>query len=388
MSEEIKNIQEELNEQMQIRRDKLAEYEADGIYPFGQRFVVKDYAKDIKEDFFLKYDGQPVVIAGRLMTIRSHGKTAFANIRDKSGDIQVYFRKDVLGEEAYKYVKMLDIGDIIGVEGHVFKTHTGEVTIKVNKLTLLSKSLRPLPEKWHGLKDTELRYRQRYVDLIVNPEVRDTFVKRSQIVAKIREYMSQLIFKIENPVWQRIVRKLYTKYDKEFYSYPAAKTNHHAFETGLAYHTATMVRLADAISEIYPQLNKSLLYAGIMLHDLAKVIELTGPDQTEYTVRGNLLGHIALIDSEITKTVMELGIDDTKEEVVLLRHVILSHHGLLEYGSPVRPRIMEAEIIHMIDNLDASMMMMSTALALVDKGEMTNKIFAMDNRSFYKPDLD
>ena len=200
--------------------------------------------------------------------------------------------------------------------------------------------------------------------------------------------MSQMIFKIENPVWQRIVRSLYTKYDKEFYSYPAAKTNHHAFETGLAYHTATMVRLADAISDIYPQLNKSLLYAGIMLHDLAKVLELSGPGQTEYTVRGNLIGHIALIDSEITKTVMELGIDDTREEVVLLRHVILSHHGLLEYGSPVRPRIMEAEIIHMIDNLDASMMMMSTALALVDKGEMTNKIFAMDNRSFYKPDLD
>ena len=211
------------------------------------------------------------------------------------------------------------------------------------------------------------------------------FKVKSPVDAKqIRDYMSQMIFKIENPVWQRIVRNLYTKYDKEFYSYPAAKTNHHAFETGLAFHTATMVRLADAISEVYPQLNKSLLYAGIMLHDLAKVIELTGPDQTEYTVRGNLLGHIALIDSEITKTVMELGIDDTKEEVVLLRHVILSHHGLLEYGSPVRPRIMEAEIIHMIDNLDASMMMMSTALALVDKGEMTNKIFAMDNRSFYK----
>ena len=205
MSEEIKNIQEELNEQMQIRRDKLAEYEADGIYPFGQRFVVKDYAKDIKEDFFLKYDGQPVVIAGRLMTIRSHGKTAFANIRDKSGDIQVYFRKDVLGEEAYKYVKMLDIGDIIGVEGHVFKTHTGEVTIKVNKLTLLSKSLRPLPEKWHGLKDTELRYRQRYVDLIVNPEVRDTFVKRSQIVAKIREYMMRDGFmEVETPMMHAI----------------------------------------------------------------------------------------------------------------------------------------------------------------------------------------
>ena len=109
MSEEIKNVQEELNEQMQIRRDKLAEYEADGIYPFGQRFVVKDNAKEIKDDFFLKYDGQPVVIAGRLMTIRSHGKTAFANIRDKSGDIQVYFRKDVLGEDAYKYLSLIHI---------------------------------------------------------------------------------------------------------------------------------------------------------------------------------------------------------------------------------------------------------------------------------------
>ena len=100
----------------------------------------------------MNYEDQPVVIAGRLMTMRSHGKTAFANIRDLSGDIQVYFRKDVLGEDNYKYVKMLDIGDIVGLEGHVFKTHSGEVTIKVDKLTLLSKALRPLPEKWHGLR--------------------------------------------------------------------------------------------------------------------------------------------------------------------------------------------------------------------------------------------
>lgn len=109
-----------------------------GFIHFGQRFVVKDHAKDIKNDF-LNYEDQPVVIAGRLMTMRSHGKTAFANIRDLSGDIQVYFRKDVLGEDNYKYVKMLDIGDIVGIEGHVFKTHSGEVTIKVDKLTLLSK---------------------------------------------------------------------------------------------------------------------------------------------------------------------------------------------------------------------------------------------------------
>ena len=185
-----------------------------------------------------------------------------------------------------------------------------------------------------------------------------------------------------------MVRALYAKYDKEFYSYPAAKTNHHAFEAGLAFHTATMVRLADSIGDIYPQLNKSLLFAGIMLHDLAKVLELTGPEQTEYTVRGNLIGHIALIDEEMTKVLVELKIEDTKEDVIILRHVLLSHHGLLEYGSPVRPKIMEAEIIHMIDNLDAEMMMMTSALALVGEGEMTNRIFAMDNRSFYKPNFD
>lgn len=207
-------------------------------------------------------------------------------------------------------------------------------------------------------------------------------------VEDTRKYLSQMIFKIENAVWQRIVRALYSKYEQEFYSYPAAKTNHHAFYSGLSFHTATMVRLADKIGDIYPQLNKSLLFAGIMLHDLAKIIELSGPDNTNYTVRGNLIGHISLIDEEITKVLIELGIDDSREEVTVLRHVILSHHGLLEYGSPVRPQIMEAEILHMIDNIDAEMMMMLTALEKIGPGEMTSRIFAMDNRSFYKPNID
>ena len=194
----------DLNDQMLVRRDKLAQYEADGIYPFGQRFVVQHKALQIKDEF-RDFDGQPVVLAGRLMTIRSHGKTAFANLRDLSGDIQVYFRQDVMGEDTYKYVKMLDMGDLVGIEGHVFKTQKGEVTVKVNKLTLLSKSLRPLPEKWHGLKDTELRYRQRYVDLIVNPSVRETFVKRTKIVAKIREYLNRNQFmEVETPMMHAI----------------------------------------------------------------------------------------------------------------------------------------------------------------------------------------
>ena len=189
MSEE-KHVPEQLdlNDQMLVRREKLAQHKA---------LQIKDEFRD--------FDGQPVVLAGRLMTIRSHGKTAFANLRDLSGDIQVYFRKDVMGEEAYKYVKMLDMGDIVGIEGHVFKTQKGEITVKVNKLTLLSKSLRPLPEKWHGLKDTELRYRQRYVDLIVNPGVRDTFVKRTKIVAKIREYLnSKQFMEVETPMMHAI----------------------------------------------------------------------------------------------------------------------------------------------------------------------------------------
>ena len=208
MSEDVKNTglaaAEELNDQMQHRRDKLAQYEDKGVYPFGQRFVVREHTQEVKDDF-INFDGQPVVMAGRLMTMRSHGKTAFANIRDKAGDIQIYFRKDVMGEEAYEFVKMLDIGDIIGIEGHVFRTHKGEITVKVNTLNLLSKSLRPLPEKWHGLTNTELRYRQRYVDLIVNPEVRDTFVKRSKIVAKIRQYMMAHDFmEVETPMMHAI----------------------------------------------------------------------------------------------------------------------------------------------------------------------------------------
>ena len=214
MSEETKvqQVQEDLNDQMLVRRDKLAEYEADGVYPFGQRFVVNAHAKDIKDDF-LNFEDQPVVLAGRLMTIRSHGKTAFANIRDLSGDIQVYFRKDVLGEEAYKYVKMLDIGDIIGVEGELFKTQVGEMTVMVKNFTLLTKALRPLPQPrtdengvtHDAFNDPELRYRQRYVDLTVNPHVKEIFVKRTKLFNAMRDFFNNAgYFEVETPILQAI----------------------------------------------------------------------------------------------------------------------------------------------------------------------------------------
>lgn len=201
----------------------------------------------------------------------------------------------------------------------------------------------------------------------------------------MEEEISQTLFEITNPHWNRIVRFLLNQYTKEFFEYPAAKRNHHAFAGGLAYHTTTMLRLGKAIVREYPELNASLLYAGIILHDLGKVIELSGPMSTEYTLIGNLVGHLVLVDEEITKACLALKIDEREEDVVILRHMVLSHHGLLEYGSPVRPRIMEAEILHQIDNLDATMQMLLTSIRQTEPGEYTDRIFGLDNRSFYVP---
>lgn len=195
---------EELNELMRVRREKLAELKQEGIEPYGGKFNRTHYAKDILDDFE-KHEGQTVTIAGRLMAKRGHGKAGFADLQDVSGVIQLYTRLNDLGEQDYRLFEKLDIGDIIGVEGTVFKTRMGEVTISVTKLTLLSKSLRPLPEKWHGLKDVDLRYRQRYVDLTVNPEVRKTFITRSQIVREIRNYLDNLGFlEVETPMMHPI----------------------------------------------------------------------------------------------------------------------------------------------------------------------------------------
>lgn len=201
------------------------------------------------------------------------------------------------------------------------------------------------------------------------------------------EEINQTIFEITNATWNRIVRHLMTQYQSEFFEFPAAKRNHHAFAGGLAYHTVSMLRLAKSICKEYPELNPSLLYAGVILHDLGKIIELSGPVSTEYTLAGNLIGHLVIVDEEITKACQTLKIDDRTEDVVILKHMILAHHGLLEYGSPVRPRVMEAEILHQIDNLDASIQMMIGSLKQIEPGEYTERIFGLDNRSFYLPNV-
>ena len=196
----------EINEQMQNRIDKMHKIEEHGWRPFGHRFEWTHRSADVKEQFeALAETEAEVKMAGRVMAIRGHGKTCFMDMQDKTGRMQLYVRKDVLGEEDYSLVKMMDIGDTIGVTGIPFRTHMGEISIKVIKMEMLSKSLRPLPEKWHGLKDIETRYRQRYVDLIVNPEVRDTFVKRSQIIRSVREVLdSHGFLEVETPILNTI----------------------------------------------------------------------------------------------------------------------------------------------------------------------------------------
>lgn len=203
MTEQIQQEQnsKELTEQMQIRRAKLAELQENGADPFQiTKYDVSSHSSDLK-DHFEAYEGKTVSVAGRMMSKRVMGKASFCNVQDLKGTIQSYVAKDSLGEDAYKLFKKMDIGDIVGITGEVFKTKTGEISIHAETVTLLSKSLQVLPEKFHGLTNTDIRYRQRYTDLIMNHEVKDTFIKRSQIISAIRKYLNEQGFiEVETPM--------------------------------------------------------------------------------------------------------------------------------------------------------------------------------------------
>lgn len=206
-------------------------------------------------------------------------------------------------------------------------------------------------------------------------------VKREDIKREIDE----AIFLIREPNIVRIVHKILNTVEEDFYSYPAAKRFHHAMVGGLSFHTVSMLRIAKSLLKIYPDLNASLLIAGIILHDIGKTIELSGPVSTEYTLKGKMMGHIVIMSELIDQACREININSEMESIVLLKHVVLAHHGKLEFGSPVVPQIVEAELIHQIDLMDANLNMMLSETAKIEGGEFTEPIFALDRRQFYKP---
>ena len=297
---------------------------------------------------------QFLMIKSATRSVASNGKPFMTLIlQDVSGDIEAKLW-DTTQEDEAAYV------------GEVVVKVEGEITSFRGKKQLRIKSIRPATDR-DPYQISEL--------------VPTAPMEISDMVDKITQY----IFEIKNPAMQRITRALLKKHQKAFFEYPAAMKNHHEYMSGLAYHVVSMLDLAKAIASLRTELDTDLLYAGIILHDMGKVIELSGPNSTTYTLEGKLLGHISIMVNEISDMARALEIEG--EEVLLLQHMILSHHSKGEWGSPKPPLIREAEILHMIDNLDAKLNMMNRALEQTKPGEFTERLYAMDNRSFYRPKL-
>lgn len=272
-------------------------------------------------------------------------------LQDKSGDLEAK-----LWDTTEEHVKMYSPSTIVRVGG-VIHEYRGTNQIRVKSIRLV--------------KEEE--------SVTISDLVPSATKSKEALYEELMEYF----FEMENPHIQRITRHLLKRHEEAFLTYPAATRNHHDYVSGLIDHVVSMLKLGKSLAEIYPTLNKDLLYSGIILHDIGKVIELSGAVGTQYTVEGNLIGHISIMVTEIAKAADELGIEG--EEVMLLQHMVLSHHGKEEWGSPKRPMIKEAEILHYIDNIDAKMNMLNRALGQTAPGEFTERIFPLDNRSFYKP---
>lgn len=245
---------EEINDLIKQRINKLEALKGMGVEPYGRGFPNLSSIKELSEE------GKEFTVAGRLMAIRLHGKSAFCDIKDQTGKIQIYVKEDIVGKDQFAVFDKLDIGDIVGVRGEIFKTRTGELTIKAVELTLLSKSLRPLPEKWHGLKDVETRYRQRYVDLIVNDEVKNIFYTRSRIISGIRQFLDgRGYLEVETPMMHSLAGGAAGK---------PFKTHHEALDTDLYLRIAPELYLKKLLvggfQKVY-EINRSFRNEGISI---------------------------------------------------------------------------------------------------------------------------
>ncbi|WP_010307021.1 3'-5' exoribonuclease YhaM [Kurthia senegalensis] len=275
-------------------------------------------------------------------------------LQDKSGSIEAK-----LWDAGEEQVKLYPAAQVVHIIGEI-QDYRGKLQLRIK----------------------QIRQSQPEENIGVNDLIQSSETPKEELFEELRQYF----FEIKNPNISRITHHLLKKFQEPLLTYPAATKNHHEYASGLLEHETSMLRLAKSICDLYPTLNRDLLYAGVILHDIGKVIELSGPVSTVYTAKGNLLGHINIMVSEVEKAATELEIDG--EEVMLLEHMVLSHHGKEEYGSPKKPMLQEAEMLFYIDNIDAKMNMLKRALGKTEPGEFTERLFALDNRSFYKPTID
>ncbi|MEE1130182.1 MAG: 3'-5' exoribonuclease YhaM [Caryophanon sp.] len=300
----------------------------------------------VDHTLFIKQSTKSVTTAGKpFMTLI---------LQDKSGDIEAK-----LWDTNEEHERMYPAETIVHVIGEVHE-YRGKNQLRIKTLRVVG------PEEGVSISDL----------------VPSSSIPKEELY----DELTQFFFEIRNANIARITRYIMKEFKEDILVYPAATKNHHDYISGLLDHMVSMLRLGKAICDLYPTLNRDLLYAGIMLHDIGKVRELSGPIATSYTVEGNLLGHISIMVTEVAKAAAALSIEG--EEVMLLQHLVLSHHGQEEWGSPKRPMIQEAEILHYIDNIDAKMNMLTRVLNKTQPGQFSERVFALDNRAFYKPTID
>ncbi len=303
--------------------------------------------------------GEPVdqylLIKQATKSVTTMGKPFMTLIlQDKSGSIEAK-----LWDTGDEQEKLYQAGGIVRIGGEIHDYR--------GKLQLRIKTIRPINQD-------------------ENISVSDLVQSAETPKEELFEQLMSFFFEIKNPNISRITRFLIMENQQSLTTYPAATKNHHDYASGLLDHVVSMLKLGKAVADLYPTLNRDLLYAGIILHDIGKVVELSGPVSTTYTVTGNMLGHISIMVTEIALAADKLNIEG--EEVMLLQHMVLSHHGKEEWGSPKKPMLQEAEMLHYIDNIDAKMNTLKRALSKTKPGEFTERLFPLDNRAFYKPTIE
>lgn len=307
----------------------------------------------------LKPGDEGVVIEALINRVVA-GKTNGANrstylsitLQDKTGSIDAK-----LWNATNEQVEKITMGSVVQVKGDVIK-YNEDRQMKIIKLHVVSND----PQE-------QVKY------------LKSAPKTGAELIKEIKNYIDR----IDNLKLNQLVKALFEEHIGKLEIYPAASKNHHEYVSGLAHHTYSMLKIADALCTLYPTLNKDLLFAGITLHDLGKTIELSGPVVPEYTVEGKLLGHISISQAMVKQMADKMHIEG--EEVILLQHMILSHHGKNEFGSPVLPQFKEAEIVYLIDNMDARINMLEKALEAVEPGTFSKRTFALENRAFYKPKI-